>query len=176
MREALAEWRARHFAVFAGASADITLPIPQAVVNQVIATEVLPRVPALGRLDVLIRPDNRLDVVVASGRFRWMPPLTVPLRVEPDVAPGPRLRMQVHGGGLAALLAPWAARLGEGRVRGVTLDERRIEIDVLALLPPTDAQTLAIWFHSGAVHTDAGVLWISARLARPHGDAPQGPP
>ena len=165
MHQALSDWRAKHFAAFAGASAEVTLPIPQAVLNEVLAAQVLPRAPALGRLDVVIQPDNRLDVVVASGRVRWLPPLTVPLRVEPEVAPGPRLRMRLEGGGLVARLAPWAVRLGEGRVRGVTLEGRSLEVDVSALLAPHDAQTLAIWFDSGAVRTEPGVLWITARFA-----------
>jgi hypothetical protein len=161
----LAQWRATHFAGFGGASLELRLPISQTLLDDVLAHEVLPRVPALRRLDVRILADNRLEVSVASARMSWLPALTVPLALEPDIAPGPRLRLQIVGGGIAAQVAPIAARFGDGRLKGVRVHERIIEVDLAQLVPPPDDRTVERWFDTGTVATQRGVIWLTVRLA-----------
>ena len=168
MRDALTAWRASHFAGFAGASVEVRLPISQAVLNEVLAAEVRPRAPALRRLDVLIQDDNRLDVFVASAQVRWLPSLAVPLRVLPRLGPGPSLRMELVGGGLAARLAPFVAKLSEGHLRGVAINDGSVDVDLSAFIAPVDAQTLGIWLESASIHTEPGVIWVTAKLAMEH--------
>lgn len=161
----LDHWRATHFAAFGGATVDVRIPISQALLDDVLAREVLPRVPALRRLDVRILADNRLEVSVASSRFAWLPSMTIPLVIEPEIAPGPRVRLQVAGGGIAAQMAPFAGRFGDGRLKGVRIHERNIEVDLVEFLRPPDARTVERWFDGGGVSTQRGVVWLSIRLA-----------
>lgn len=161
----LDQWRETHFAAFAGATAEVRIPISQTLLDDVLAREVLPRVPALRRLDVRILADNRLEVSVASARFAWLPSMTIPLVVEPEIAPGPRVRLQIVGGGIAAQVAPLAGRFGDGRFKGLRIHERDIEVDLAEFLPPPDDRTVQRWFSGGTVGTERGVVWLSARLA-----------
>ena len=161
----LDHWRATHFAAFAGAAVEVRVPISQTLLDDVLAREVLPRVPALRRLEVRILADNRLELSVASARFAWLPSMTIPLAVEPEIAPGPRVRLQVVGGGIAAQVAPFAARFGDGRLKGLRIHDRNIEVDLVEFLPPPDDRTVERWFDVGTVSTQRGVLWLSARLA-----------
>lgn len=161
----LEQWRETHFAAFGGATAEVRIPISQTLLDDVLAREVLPRVPALRRLEVRILAENRLEVSVASARFAWLPSMTIPLAVEPEIAPGPRVRLQVVGGGIAAQMAPFAGRFGDGRLKGLRLQERNIEIDLVEFLPAPDDRTLERWFDGGSVSTQHGVVWLSARFA-----------
>jgi hypothetical protein len=161
----LDHWRATHFAAFGGATAEVRIPISQTLLDDVLAREVLPRVPALRRLEVRILADNRLEVSVASARFAWLPSMTIPLAVEPEIAPGPRVRLQIVGGGIAAQVAPFAGRLGDGHVKGLRIHERNIEVDLVEFLRPPDDRTVERWFDGGSVATQRGVVWLSLRLA-----------
>jgi hypothetical protein len=161
----LAHWRMTHFAAFAGATVEVRVPISQTLLDDVLAREVLPRVPALRRLEARILPDNRLELSVASARIAWLPTLTIPLAIEPEIAPGPRVRLQIVGGGIAAQVAPFAGRFGDGRVKGLRIHERNIEVDLIEFLRPPDDRTVERWFDGGSVSTQRGVLWLSARLA-----------
>ena len=160
----LAHWRMTHFAAFAGATVDVRVPISQTLLDDVLAREVLPRVPALRRLEARILADNRLELAVASARIAWLPSLTIPLAIEPEIAPGPRLRMQIVGGGIAAQVAPFAGRFGDGRVKGLRIHERDIEVDLAEFLRPPDSLTVERWFETGTVSTERGVLWLAVRL------------
>jgi hypothetical protein len=154
-----------HFAAFAGATVEVRVPISQTLLDDVLAREVLPRVPALRRLEARILPDNRLELSVASARLAWLPTLTIPLALEPEIAPGPRVRLQIVGGGIAAQVAPFAGRFGDGRVKGLRIHERNIEVDLGEFLRPPDDRTVERWFDGGSVSTQRGVMWLSARLA-----------
>lgn len=161
----LDHWRATHFAAFGGATVEVRIPISQTLLDDVLAREVLPRVPALRRLEVRILGDNRLELSVASARIAWLPSLTVPLAIEPEIAPGPRLRLQIVGSGIAAQMAPFAGRFGDGRVKGLRIHERNIEVDLVEFLRPPDDRTVERWFDGGSVSTERGVIWLAARLA-----------
>jgi hypothetical protein len=161
-----AEWRASHFAEFAGAALDLRLPVSQSVFNGVLAREVLPRVPALRRLSVQILPGNRLEISAASAALAWLPALKAPVMLRPDIEPGPRVRLEVHGGGIAALLTSLAGTIG-GHPRGIIVRDRVVDIDVAEFLPPPDGETLRRWFAGGSITTEAGVLWLAVRLSRP---------
>ena len=161
----LEHWRTTHFAGFAGTTVEVRVPISQTLLDDVLAREVLPRVPALRRLEARILADNRLELLVASAQIAWLPSLTIPLAIEPEMAPGPRVRLQIVGGGIAAQLAPFAGRLGDGRVKGLRIHDRNIEVDLIEFLRPPDDRTVERWFEAGSISTERGVVWVTARLA-----------
>jgi hypothetical protein len=145
---------------------DLRVPVSQSVLDAVLAREVLPRVPALRRLSVQILPGNRLEISAASAALSWLPALKAPVIVRPDIEPGPRLRVEVHGGGIAALLTSLAGTIG-GHPRGIVVRDRVVDIDVAEFIPLPDRETLRRWFARGTVTTEAGVLWLAARLIQP---------
>lgn len=163
----LSGWRAEHFAGFSGATLDVRIPLTQALIDGVLARDVRPRVGALRRLELTIHPGNRLHLLVASERLRWLPPLAVPLLVQQELLPGPRIRLQVLPGGVAATLASWLTDVSRGRIRGVRMQGREIEIDIAALIPQPDGDTLSMWFERGEIITESGVAWVGLRLASP---------
>ena len=136
----LSKWRADEFGAFSGAIADFRIPFTQAIVDDVLALDVLPRMPTLRRLELTIQPDNHLRLLLASAR-RWLPALTVPLVVERRILPGLRLHLHVAGGGLVSTLASFVGDAAANRIPGVRMEGREIELDLAALLFPADVDT-----------------------------------
>ena len=160
----LGKWRAEQFGAFSGAIADLRIPLTQAIVDDVLALDVMPRMPTLRRLELTIQSDNHLRLLLASARRRWLPALTVPLVVERRLSPGLRLHLHVTGGGLVGTLASFIGDAAANRIPGVRIEGREIEIDLAALLFPADVETALRWFAEGEIVTEPGVLWVSVRL------------
>ena len=52
----------------------------------------------------------------------------------------------------------------DGRVKGLRIHERDIEVDLAEFLRPPDSLTVERWFETGTVSTERGVLWLAVRL------------
>ena len=76
----LSKWRADEFGAFSGAIADFRIPFTQAIVDDVLALDVLPRMPTLRRLELML-PARLVGVD----------------RAVPAVALDPALKTSVHG-------------------------------------------------------------------------------
>jgi hypothetical protein len=158
-------WRANHFDDFVGATLDLRVPFREPVINQLLQDLLLPRAPALRSADVRIGEGNHLTVTVASARWLWLPPISVPLTIESDLlaAPSPALRLRVAGRGVAASLAPLLRFVN--LPAGVVVRDRLIEIDLLAFVPEPDRETIRTWLDGAHLSTTADTLWLEMRLA-----------
>jgi hypothetical protein len=158
-------WRASQFRNFAGARLDIRVPLGEDLLNDFIERHLLPRVSSLRSVTLRLSDANRLAVRVESAKWPWLPPITIPLEIDPDLSagPAPRARLHITGSGVAGTLAPL--------MRFVTLPaavrvaNRIVEIDINSFLSPADAATLTEWLRDARVTTTAGTLWLEVRLA-----------
>jgi hypothetical protein len=169
----LQEWLARQPAAgwsdLAGGGGEIRLPLRQPLVNAALEALVLPRVPALRRLSLAFHPQQRVDVVAATSAFSFLPALTIPLELDPIVSatPTPRISLDVLRGGIAGALTPLAGFFTSSLPPGISVSERRIEIDLATLAAGRDALHLLPLLRGARLETDAGVLWLTATVAVP---------
>jgi hypothetical protein len=130
------QWRASQFRDFAGARLDVRVPCGEPLLNNLIERYVLPRVPALRSVRLHIREANLLVVLVESATLSWLPALTIPLEIEPELcsASGATARLHVRGSGLAAFLAPLMRYIS--LPAHVRVANKVVEIDIAGFLPP----------------------------------------
>ena len=160
-------WRASTFRDFSGAQLELRVPLNEAVLNQLLEQLVLPRVSQLRGAAITVRAGNRIDVRVAASFARWLPPLTVPLDIHPDVifAPGPIVRVDIRRGSLASEMSLLAGLFSSRLPRGVRLLDRRLEIHLAELAADGDARLVLGWLREGRISTHEGVLWLSLALS-----------
>lgn len=165
MQAVVTEWRARRFRDFTGAEVDGRVPFTEPVINELIDRVVLPRAPSLRRLRVTVRPENRLDVFVLTRRV-WLPGVTIPLEIEPDLVftPDPTIRISIRRQGLVGEMAPLLGLVAERLPPGVRVQERLIDVNLAVLLPEGDPQLVLSWLKRARIETTTGTIWLEARL------------
>jgi hypothetical protein len=158
-------WRASGFRDFAGARFDFRVPLREPLLNAVLERYVLPRVPALRSITLRVGEQNRLDVTVETAKVRWLPPISIPFDIEPDLRLTPDVTSRLHivGSGVVATLSPLLRFIT--LPPGVRLVDSVVEIDITRLLQPADAATLVAWLRNGRITTTGGTLWLDLRLA-----------
>ena len=160
------DWQAGGFQQFAGADVSFRVPFSEAVINSYIAADVLPRIARLRRLDVSVHADNRLTVVVALTQPRWLPNLTLPLFLEPDVGPAsdPCIRLRITGTGMAGTLAPFLSIWKDRLPPGIEVDGRVVDI---RLAQAIQDPTVRLWLsrvRELRFSSVDGMLWVAGRV------------
>jgi hypothetical protein len=104
-------------------------------------------------------------VTVETAKLRWLPPITIPLDIEPDLrlTSDVTARLHIVGSGVLATLSPLMRFIA--LPAGVRLVDSVVEIDITRLLQPADAAILVAWLRNGRITTTRGTLWLDVRLA-----------
>lgn len=163
----LLELRASKFADLAGARLAATFPIAQRLVNGIIAATLPPGL-AVGEVTIEARPDNRLHLRVRLARPAFLPPLAVPLDIERQpVLPGDPVLVLRLGAGAAGAIAGTVLRLVSALPPGVTARDRRIFVDIAALLVQQGQGDLLDCLEHLEITTGAGVILVAIRARVP---------
>jgi hypothetical protein len=105
----IVEQRAAKFAELAGASASVTVPLSDRLINTVVAT----RLPSsIRELDIRAQAGNLLLVSVRLRSPAWLPRINLKLRIErqPDLPQSPVLVLRLLSHGVFSTLAGSAAK------------------------------------------------------------------
>ena len=164
--------RASRFRDLAGARVTASLPVAEALLNDIIAGS-LPAGGAVRAATVHPQEQNRLAVRVKLSRPEFLPPLSATLVIErqPVLPLAPHLTFRVTGlPGLLTLAGPFLS-VGAMLPRGVRLDGDLLTVDLAALLAQHGAAELLAHLERLQVRSEAGrlVLEFDAGVASQHG-------
>lgn len=165
MRDLLEAERARHFAGLAGSRVDATVPLRQAVIDAALSA-VRRWPPPLDGLAVRIAAANVIHVEAVVGVLGFAKTMRLRLRLAPAIEHG-IVSLLLDDGSLLASALAWIAPLLGKLPGGVTLEGRRIVVDLQRLADQQGFGDLARMVSSATLTSDDGVLWISARLEVP---------
>jgi hypothetical protein len=125
--------RASQFAAVKGARVSLSIPVPEALLNELIAT-MMPASAPVRELRVRPQAANRLAVRARASRLDFLPPVTISLQIEqqPQLPDTP---LVVRILSLPGLLSVAGALLSPGSLpAGIRLDRDRVLIDVRQLI------------------------------------------
>ena len=129
----LEQLRASRFAAIQGTRASLSIPVPEPLLNQLVATMVPASAPVR---DLHIRPQagNRLAVRARASRLEFLPPVTITLQIEQQPQlPDTPLVIRILS--LPGLLSMASSLLSPSSLpAGIRLDRDRVVIDVRQLL------------------------------------------
>jgi hypothetical protein len=129
----LEQLRASRFAALQGTRAALSIPVPEPLLNELIATAIPPSAPVR---DLHIRPQaaNRLAVRARASRLEFLPPVTISLQIEQQPQlPDTPLVIRILS--LPGLLSIASSLLSPSSLPpGIRLDRDRILVDVRQLL------------------------------------------
>jgi hypothetical protein len=125
--------RASRFAAIQGARVSLSIPVSEALLNELIAAVMPPSAPVR---DLHVRPQagNRLAVRGRASRLDFLPPVTISLQIEqqPQLPDRP---LVVRILSLPGLLSVAGSLLSPGSLPpGVRLERERVLVDVRQLL------------------------------------------
>ena len=125
--------RASGFAEVKGARASLSIPVSEAILNELI-TAALPAGGSLRDLHVRPQADNRLAVRARASRLDFLPPMTISLQIEGQ----PRLPdtpLVVRILSMPGLLSVAGSMLSPSSLPpGIRLERERVLVDVRQLL------------------------------------------
>jgi hypothetical protein len=151
---------------FAGAQADIVLPVSDRLITQVIAQR-LPRsgTGTVREFHLLAHPANRITVRVRLAKPAFLPPLQMTLVIDqqPALPASPLVALAVESQTIAAL-AGTALRFADFLPAGVRFDGRRFVIDLRTLLEQREAAGVLTWLTDLKLATDEGRVVVHARM------------
>jgi hypothetical protein len=160
----LVELRATRFAALAGARVSATIPIAEALVNDLVAAS-LPADAQVRAVRVEPRPSNRLRVSARLTRAEFLPPISLTLEIEQQpVLPHSPLVLRVLS--LPALMSLAGAALSSSArlPPGITIHGQRVEVDIAMLLERAGLGEVVPCVESLQVTTTPGVLVLEVRL------------
>ena len=125
--------RASRFEEIKGSRVSLTIPIPERLLNELIATALPPSGPVR---DLHVRPQsgNRLAVRARASRLEFLPPVTINLQIDqqPQLPDTP---LVVRILSLPGLLSVAGSLLSPSSLpAGIRLDRERIVVDVRQLI------------------------------------------
>jgi hypothetical protein len=157
--------RGRGFADFRGAQADITLPVSDRLLNEIIA-ETLPPSAPIRSLELTSRTGNRIGVRFKLGAAAFLPPISLTLAIErqPELPASPILVLKLQMGGILSL-AGSAMRFLEALPPGVRVENDRILLDLPTLLAERGLADLLQYAEQVHVTTIEGAVVVAVRAA-----------
>ena len=167
MRELLEEQRSLGFPAFAGANANIRIPLREGVLNTLIGDKVVGRGPIKG-LTLQILDSNRIsfdlshDIPLIPKQIRGDLVLAPVTNFESD----PRLLIMYNVGGLVGTLLKLVPKnlIAEKLPSFVTLSDNRIFVDFKALLDKQKLGDILPLIHSLRFSSQRGALFLELHL------------
>lgn len=165
----LSRLRAGRFSDFRGARADITLPIADGLLNELIAEAVPPTAPVQG-IELTSRDGNRIRVRFKVAAAAFLPPINVTLLIEqqPRLPESPTLVLKLEVGGLLSM-AGSALRFLDALPPGLRVLGDRVHVDLASLLAARGLGDLLDYAEALEVTTIPGAVVVAVRAGVPAG-------
>jgi hypothetical protein len=129
----LEQLRATRFAAIQGTRVSLSIPVPEALLNELI-TALIPASAPVRDLQVRPQADNRLAVRARASRLEFLPPVTISLRIE-EQPQLPHTPLVIRILSLPGLLSMASSLLSPSSLPpGIRLDRDRVLVDVRQLL------------------------------------------
>ena len=154
--------RASRFAELKGARATLSLPIPEALVNEAVTTMTPASAPVRG-LRIQLHAANRLTVTARAAVNAWLPeiPVSATLTIEPQTSlTDAPLVLRISPGLVATLGSLFSSRLT--MPPGIRLEGDRVLVDLRTLLESRGLGEALLYADEVSVTTDEGVLIVKA--------------
>ena len=161
----LSRLRATGFSDLRGARADVTLPISDRLLNELIAAA-LPASAPVRDLELTSRAGNRIAVRFKVAAVSFLPPMKVTLVIEgqPELPASPVLVLKLEMGSLLSLAGP-AARFLSGLPSGIRIVEDRVHVNLATLLADRGLAELLEYAEQVRVTTAEGAVVVHVRAA-----------
>lgn len=159
----LTRLRAGRFSDFRGARADITLPMADRLLNELIAAAIPPGAPVRD-VELTSRDGNRIRVRFKVAAAAFLPPLNVTLLIEqqPRLPESPTLVLKLEAGGLLSM-AGSALRFLDALPPGLRVVGDRIHVDLASLLAARGLGELLDYAEAVEVTTVPGAVVVAVR-------------
>ncbi|MGH9308962.1 MAG: hypothetical protein ACRD1U_06290 [Vicinamibacterales bacterium] len=152
--------RASRMADLAGARASATVPVPERLLNEMVAAALPPSAPVQD-VAVQVRAGNRLRVSARLTRAAFLPPISLTLEIErqPELPDGP---LVLRVGSLPGLVALAGAAFSMASVLppGLRLEDQRLFVDVRTLLERHGLGEALAYLESMKITTEEGRLIV----------------
>jgi hypothetical protein len=160
----LEQLRASKFAEMKGAWLTASVPLPERLLNEVVATSVPPSAPVRD-LSVHPKADNRIAVRAKLAWLDFLPPLTLTLEIErqPQLPDAPLVLRVLSLPGLMSL-AGAALSKASSFPPGLRLEGDRLLIDVRVVLERNGLGEVLPYVEDLRFTTDEGVVVVQATL------------
>jgi hypothetical protein len=161
----LSRLRATGFSDLRGARADVTLPISDRLLNELIAAA-LPASAPVRELALTSKPGDRIAVRFKVAAVSFLPPMKVTLVIEeqPELPASPILVLKVELGGLLSL-AGSLTRFLSALPAGIRVVEDRVHVNLATLLAERGFAELLQYAEQVRVTTAEGAVVIDVRAA-----------
>ena len=155
--------RASRFAEVKGARASLSIPVPESLLNELIAAALPPGGPLR---DLQVRPQagNRLAVRGRASRLDFLPPMTISVQIEqqPQLPDTP---LVVRILSLPGLLSMAGSLLSPGSLPpGIRLDRERVLVDVRQLLEKKGLGEIVPFIERLQVSSEEGRLLVDVDI------------
>ena len=155
--------RSSRFAEVKGARLSLAVPIPERLLNEVIAAALPPAAP-VRELHVRPQAANRLSVRGRAARLEFLPPVTIALQIEqqPQLPDTPLVLRILSLPGLLSMAGSFLSP--NSLPPGIRLDRDRVLVDVRQLLERNGHGELAGLVERLRVTSEEGQLLVEAEL------------
>ena len=152
--------RSSRMADLAGARASATIPVPERVLNEIVAASLPPSAPVQD-VSVQVRAGNRLRVSARLTRAAFLPPISLTLEIErqPELPDGPLVLRVGSMPGLVAL-AGAAFSVTSMLPPGLRLEDHRLFVDVRTVLERNGLGEALVYLERMAITTEEGRLIV----------------
>jgi hypothetical protein len=159
----LSRLRATRFSDLSGARADLTVPISDRLLTDLIATA-LPASAPVRDLHLTSKPHNRIDVRFKVPAASFLPSMKVTLVIEeqPELPASPILVLRLEMGGLLSLAGP-ATRFLSALPAGIQIIEDRVHVNLATLLGERGLADLLEYAEQVRVTTAEGAIVVALR-------------
>lgn len=151
-----------NFSELKGMRVDATLPVPESLINEIIATGVRGN-KNIASLQASIHPQNRMSVNIKTTILPW--PLNLKLKLDTSVDfasySSPKLRAWMENNQLLGSLGS----LFNALPQGIKLYGNQIVIDLGAFLHSPEQRRLLSLIKSVGIRTQEGKVVLDARIA-----------
>ena len=149
-----------NFSDLAGLTIDASIPVPESLINELIASE-LRRNRNISGCRVTIHSENRVSMDLKSPRL----PLTLHLKLRlfraVDLTHSPKIRAFLENNILLGKLGSLFNALPEG----VTLYENQITVDIVSFLSTAEQKQILELLRSVEIRTEAGKMVFDVKIA-----------